>query len=149
MRRAAPGPDTSSRTETSFYAHDASLRESQYSATLLIGPRASRRASSLVDSYSYSYSHGQPSPHSPYSPQSPHAHQSPHSPHSPYTNQAPHSAYGGYLSSVRRSTDGGVTIAGGPGGDGGGDAPSISDMQSIKSRLPPVYQAYGAAGRSG
>ncbi|KAM5536295.1 hypothetical protein V8D89_010031 [Ganoderma adspersum] len=122
-----PGPDASSRTETSFYAHDASesLHESQYSATLLISPRASRHASSLADLVdSYSYAHVERSPQSP--------------------------VCGGYLSTLRRSTDGGVTIAGGPGVDGSGlDAPSISDVQSIKSRLPPVYQAYGAGGRSG
>ncbi|KAM5545317.1 hypothetical protein V8D89_000933 [Ganoderma adspersum] len=123
--------DASSWTETLFYTHDVSLRESQYSATLLIGPRMSRRASSLADFIdSYSYAHGE------------------RSPQSPYADRSPHGAYGGYLSSVRRSTDGGVRIAGGPGVDGGGDAPSISDAQSIKSRLPPVYQAYGTAGRS-
>ncbi|KAM5545314.1 hypothetical protein V8D89_000927 [Ganoderma adspersum] len=127
------GLDASSQMETSFYAHDVSLRESQYSATLLIGPRASRRASSpadFVDSYSYAHSHGGSSSQS------------------PYADRSPHSAYGGCLSSVRRSTDGGVRIAGGPGVDGSGlDVPSISDVQSIKSRLPPVYQVYG--GRPG
>ncbi|KAM5545309.1 hypothetical protein V8D89_000922 [Ganoderma adspersum] len=136
-----PGPDALSRTETSFYAHDASLRKSQHSATLLIGPRASRRASSLADFVdSYSYAHGERSPQSPYADRSP---------QSPYADRYPHSVYGGYWSTLRRSTDGGVTIAGGPGLDGGGDAPSILEVQSIKSKLPPVYQAYNTAGRSG
>ena len=42
----------------------------------------------------------------------------------------------------RRSVDAGVTIAGGL---QGGDAPSIDERQSMKSRLPPEYQAYHAS----
>ncbi|EJF57041.1 hypothetical protein DICSQDRAFT_129718 [Dichomitus squalens LYAD-421 SS1] len=43
--------------------------------------------------------------------------------------------------SHRRSVDAGVTIAGGL---QGGEAPSIHEWQSMKSRLPPEYQAYHA-----
>ncbi len=98
---SASGQDLQPHFDASTY--DASFRESQYSATLLIDPRLSRPASSLADRVES------------YGDQSSNAH--------------------------RRSTDGGVTIAGGPGLDVG-DAPSVSEIQSIKSRLPPVYQAY-------